>query len=248
MTRTARTLATALVAVGVGLLIACSSPEKELQQAKAAGTTAALDAFLARHPQGPLADEARTAKEKIELDAAKAVGTEAAFEDFLKRHPQGPQADAARDAIEGIHFTVAQGLGTFEGYERFLARHPQGKKVAAARQAMDALLPEFPVVSNVDVVSTEAARCTVHSRVTILHRAGGFGSEPPPLVAGTMNCGGMIGASSIELEQMIQDDPNRTTVLVKSASAAGWGECGSGTCSVRFTVLGQDRVVTARYQ
>jgi hypothetical protein len=247
MRRTSQTFATVLVTIAIAALCACSSPEKELKEAKAAGTIAALDAFLAKHPQGPLADEAKLEKEKLELAAARTIGTVDAYQDFLKKHPQGAQADAARLAIEELHFAAAKGEGTFEAYERFVTQHPQGKLLAAARQAMDTLLPEAPLVSTVDVASTEPTLCTVHSRVMILHRGTGLGSEPPALAPGSMSCGNMLGKSTIELEQLTPQDPNHTVVLVKSASASGWSEC-RGTCTVRFTVLGQDRVVTATYR
>ena len=61
MTRLSRRITLGVATLAAGILLCCSSPEKELRKAREAGTTEALDAFLAKHPDGPLAEQARDA-------------------------------------------------------------------------------------------------------------------------------------------------------------------------------------------
>jgi hypothetical protein len=241
------TLVVALLAAGA--FFACSSPERELRKAKAAGTVEALDAFLAKHPDGPLAEQAKDAKEQLVFGAAKTANTIAAYEDFLKRYPSGKLAGNARAAIEELHFKVAQTGGTIEAYETFLRQHPQGDLAKKAGQALDGLLPGNGIFASAEVLSTEPDRCTVRSAVRILHRSGTLNADTPPTVApGVMNCAGMVGTSGVEIEKTELVDPNHTVVHLKSFSTAGWGTCGGGTCTVRFSVMGQEHVVSATYK
>jgi len=83
--------------------------EKKLMQkvfgrAKAAGTIPAWDGFLQQFPSGPLADEARRERQKLDFarrekeafDLAKAADTIPAWNEFLRQFPSGPLADEAR--------------------------------------------------------------------------------------------------------------------------------------------------------
>jgi hypothetical protein len=229
-----------LIAVLVAsAMLACSSPEKELRQAKEAGTLQALDAFLAKHPEGPLAEQARDAKEELIFKGVKAVNTVAGYEDFLKRYPNGKLVNAARGAIEELHFKEAETLGTIEAYDRFLNQHPKGALAAKASQVLERLLPGG-VYATIEVASTEPERCTIHTVVTILHKAGAVSVDPPPSVEpSTMVCGPEVGKSAVAIEKIERRDPNHTLVNVKVASGSGWSEC-RGTCTARFIVLGQE--------
>jgi hypothetical protein len=237
-----------LVAALTSALLACSSPEKELRKAQAAGTVEALDSFLARHPSGPLADQARGSKETLLFERAKAAHTVAAYEEFLRAYPQGAHAGAASAGIEELHFAEAQAGGTIEAYEGFLRQHPQGALREKVREALDRLLPAAALVLSSEVVSTDPFRCAVRSKVVILHRSGVTGPDAPPSVEpGMMNCMGTIGKSGIEVEQVAAQDANHTVVNVRSWSESGWAEC-RGTCTLRFSVMGQERVVSATYK
>ena len=83
--------------------------EKKLMQkvfgrAKAAGTIPAWDGFLQQFPSGPLADEARRERQKLDFarrekeafDLAKAADTIPAWNEFLRQFPSRPLADEAR--------------------------------------------------------------------------------------------------------------------------------------------------------
>jgi hypothetical protein len=248
MARPSTRMSLLAVVVFTGALLACSSPERELRKAQAAGTVEALDGFLARHPSGPLADQAKGLKEQLLFDRAKAARSVAAYEEFLKAYPAGALATAARVGIEELHYGEAQAVGTIEAYEDFLRQHPQGTLREQVRQALDRLLPEAALILSAEVASTDPIRCAVHSKVVILHKSGVMSPEtPPPVEAGMMNCMGTIGKSGIEVEQVVAQDANHTVLNVRSWSESGWAEC-RGTCTVRFSVMGQERVVSATYK
>lgn len=230
-----------------GAMLACSSPEKQLRKAKDAGTVEALDAFLAKHPEGPLADQAKDAKEELIFKGVKNGNTVAGYEDFLKRYPNGKLAGMALAAIEELHFRDAEVSGTIEAYDRFLNQHPKGAFAAKASQALERLLPGG-VYATVEVNSTEPERCTIHTTVTILHKTGAVTLDPPPSVEpDTMVCGPEVGKTAVAIEKIERRDPNHTLVGVKVSSASGWSEC-RGTCTARFLILGQEQVVTGVYK
>jgi hypothetical protein len=241
MKRVSARLSLVVAVLAAGVLLSCSSPEKELSKAKAAGTLAALDEFLAKHPDGPLAEQAKDAKEQLVFSGVKAANTIAGYEDFLKRNPNGKLVGAARAAIEELHFREAETTGTIEAYDRFVNMHPKGAFATKAGQALDRLLPG-------GVYATEPDRCTAHTTVTVLHKVGALPLDPPPSVEpGTMVCGPEVGKSGVEVEKVESRDPNHTLVRVKVFSASGWGGC-RGICTARFSIQGQEQVITAVYQ
>jgi hypothetical protein len=248
MKRRSTRIALGLAVLAAGIMLSCSSPEKELRKAKEAGTIAALDAFLAKYPEGPLAEQARDAKEQIVFDAAKAKNTKAAYDEFLKTYPSGKLAQAARTAIEELQFAVVEKTGTIEAYEEFMRSHPQSPLAKKASQALDGLLPAEPVLRTIDVASLDSSLCAAVSAVTYIHRSGTFPVEPPPEVTpGTMSCSSLTGATSAMLERTLQLDPNHTVLQVRSASTAGWGGCRS-QCTIRFAVLGREIASNVTYQ
>jgi outer membrane murein-binding lipoprotein Lpp len=237
-----------IVILATGVLSGCSSPEKELRKAKAAGTVEALDAFIARHPEGALAEEAKDAKERIFFDAAKRANTLEAYDDFMKRYPQGKLRGAAQAAIEEFHFEVANRAGTIEAYEEFLHRFPKSAMVKKASLALDGLLPSGTLLASVKFTSADSESCTIFATVTILHRSDASNVDVPTASPpGTMNCSGTIGPARIEVDSVVRRDPNHTLMQLKSVSTAGWGGC-RGMCTVRFDLIGQEQVVTAMFQ
>jgi len=239
-----------IAALAVGLAVACSSPERQLRKAKEAGTIEALDAFLAEHPEGPLAQEAKDAKEQIVFNGIKTTNTVAAYEDFLKRYPNGKLGGAALAGIEELHFKDAAALGTIEAYENFLRQHPQGANAPKAGQALDNLLPAAPWVASVTATSTEPALCTVFTTVMLVQKSTSPKLDSAPAVTpGAMNCAGTIGSSGVEVVKFTAVDSRHTALQLKSFSTAGWSECrGGASCTVRFALMGQEQVVTAAFR
>ncbi|MBN2369507.1 MAG: hypothetical protein JXO72_03390 [Vicinamibacteria bacterium] len=237
-----------IAVLAAGVLGGCSSPERELRKAKAAGTIEALDAFLARHPEGPLSEQAKDAKEQIVFDGAKAIDTVAAYQDFLKRYPSGKLTGAAQSAIEELHFKDAQTADTVQAYESFMSMHPQSSRAKLVNQALDRLLPIGTVMARAAVTNTDSASCTIFSTVTILHRSDALNVESLSTVApGMMNCSGTTWPAGVEVEKVEQRDPNHLVLHLKFYSAPEYTGC-RGTCMVRFSAMGQEHMVTALYR
>jgi len=140
----------ALVVAGLlAGLAACSSPEDEYRKAEQQDTTAAYTEFLARHPQGPLAEQAQSRLESLaEQQAwttAEAAGTSAAYRGYLEQHPMGPNADAALERLLDLErrslWVAAEQAGTREALENYLLLYPDSAEAAAARQRLAALAP-----------------------------------------------------------------------------------------------------------
>ncbi|GJD58187.1 caspase family protein [Methylobacterium dankookense] len=89
--------------------------ERAFESARAQGTKAAYQDFLAAYPASPLAERARAEVARIEgedrqatadYERAEAAGTQAAYQDFLDKHPSGTQAERARNELDRIARTA----------------------------------------------------------------------------------------------------------------------------------------------
>ena len=245
--RSTRMFLVIAIVVAAGM-IACSSPARELEQAKAAGTIQALDAFLAKHPEGPLAQQAKDAKEQLALDDAKEQGSIAAYQAFLKAYPQGKLASTAQEAIEALQFEDARQVGTIASYEEFLKEHPKGRMAQKANDALERLLPNDPLTGGIQVVSTDPAACSITATVAILHKAGALPVEPPPsVVPGQVDCQGTRGKTTVEITNVEQVDVHHTNLHLKVESAEGWGGC-TGQCILWLNILGRDQATTITFR
>lgn len=91
-------------------LVACSSPpngnrdlgsrydadKTALEAATREGTSAALDRFIATHPDSDWMKVAIYRRDEAAFQEAKALGTKEAFAEFLRRYPQSDWAEQAR--------------------------------------------------------------------------------------------------------------------------------------------------------
>lgn len=85
------------------VFFSCSPEKKDWKKAESENTIEAWEAFLERHPEGTLADEAKLRKEKISLEIAQSINTIPAYKEFLEKYPQGPMADKAQLKIEKLY-------------------------------------------------------------------------------------------------------------------------------------------------
>jgi hypothetical protein len=76
------------------LLSGCNRTESDWKKAKDSNTAQAYTAFLARHPSGAHADEAKTAVDDLDWAAAKAAETIEACDEYLNAHPNGKHIPA----------------------------------------------------------------------------------------------------------------------------------------------------------
>jgi hypothetical protein len=95
----------AVLALGI-LVVACNSVDADWSQAETTHSIAGYESFLARHPNGPHAEVARTALTAL-LDsqawaAAQATNTPAGYQQYLAAHPDGINAAAARERLAAL--------------------------------------------------------------------------------------------------------------------------------------------------
>jgi hypothetical protein len=104
----------AIAVVWIALILGCSSERRDWRSAQAADTIESYGRFLASHPEGELAADARLRIAQLaeERDWKRAVETDTArgYERFLAQHPDGKWAQEAR--IRAESFLLAESLPT----------------------------------------------------------------------------------------------------------------------------------------
>jgi len=98
-----------LAACACAILIACSREQQDWKATQAADTVEAYGEFLAKHPQGELATQARARSEQLveERDWQRVSTADAleGYQQFVAQHPNGKWTPEARIRIE--NFTLA---------------------------------------------------------------------------------------------------------------------------------------------
>jgi cell division septation protein DedD len=98
--------AMAMSLVTVFLMAGCSRERQDWRSAEAADTSESYDHFIARHPDGPLAAQARARLAQLAEDhdwqRATTVDTAAAYRQFLAQHASGKFSEEARIRIENF--------------------------------------------------------------------------------------------------------------------------------------------------
>jgi hypothetical protein len=243
-----------LAALSVLLLVGCASPAREWQEAQAKRTVEACDSFLARHPTGPLAKQAKLLKAELYFDRARGQATVAADEDFLRRYPSGALSDRARAGIEEVRFQKAAAGASVEAYEQFLQLHPNGAHAEEARKALDGMLPSAPTITAVEVVGMEASRCRVDVSVAVRHQAGKVTAAEPPAIEGDIiECGGMYFSGDAEVKSVTERDANHSIVSVQLFSwkpdfGGSYISGCSGDCELGFALLDQKQRVKVTFK
>lgn len=104
------------------------------EQAKRAGTSAGVEAFMRDFPRGHYYSEAAQLDVELSYREASSQNSLDAYEQFLARFPTSPRAkdaqkalDDLRIAIEESKYNAATTADTPEAYEQFLKEYPQGK-------------------------------------------------------------------------------------------------------------------------
>jgi hypothetical protein len=102
----------AIAVVWIALALGCSSERRDWRSAQAADTIESYGRFLASHPEGELAADARLRIAQLaeERDWKRAVeaDTAHAYERFLAQHPNGKWAQEAR--IRSESFLLAESV------------------------------------------------------------------------------------------------------------------------------------------
>lgn len=128
------------VLVTVVLVTGCDRSESEWKAAQQANTADAYSGFLAKHPQGARADEAKRAIDDLAWSVAKAKNTADAYDTYMTQYALGRHLAEAKAAIEDVAWLQAKMQNTVEAYKAYLDRYPQGRYPADAAAAIEGLL------------------------------------------------------------------------------------------------------------
>jgi len=158
---------TALFIVGL-LLIAlagCDRTESHWRDARRIGTVAAYEQFLAQHPAGARADEARRKLEDLRWEQAEQRSTIAGYQKFLQDHPQSRRAEEAKGRVEAMAsdakpFWEAVDECTEAALKRFLRNYPGHTLEREAQRILDELAQTPEIAGNlVELVNRGKMEC-----------------------------------------------------------------------------------------
>jgi hypothetical protein len=86
--------------LGTCMLAGCEATENDWKGARDANTVAVYSHFLAKHPNGAHAGEARAAIDDLDWSSAKSHNGTADYDGYLMKYPSGRHAGDARSAID----------------------------------------------------------------------------------------------------------------------------------------------------
>ncbi len=95
------------------------------------------EAFLQRHPTGPLADTARTQLEQMDWSAATGSNDRSKLQEYLSQHNGGRHAPQAREQIEQIDWNSASGSHDRARIQGYLDQYRDGRFNQQAREALE---------------------------------------------------------------------------------------------------------------
>ncbi len=130
------------------LVVGCSSTWLNWQEAKFSNTVDAYTDYLAKHPQGPHADDARAAIDDLEWDSAKNYASLSyplpldkesieAFNGYILKFPQGRHVVEAKEGIEQLDWKAADSSGKITDYMGYLSKYPRGKYADRAKEEIN---------------------------------------------------------------------------------------------------------------
>lgn len=109
----------------------------EFQQAKTVGDKASLVGFLAKHPNGAHASDA---KHLIAYKDAVAANTEPAYVKFLSAYPKSEFGDDVGSRLRKVRYNDALTENSIPAYEKFLVAYKQGADVDEVTKLLDPLM------------------------------------------------------------------------------------------------------------
>lgn len=123
------------------IMLGCSSAKEDWNKATAAGTVAAYQDYLNKHPAGEHSSDALNRIHSLQDDAAWAqarqTNTVAAYQDYLEKQPAGSHTKDAQDAVtaqqRSADWQTAQTTGTVAALQDFLKKYPDGSEADQAR-------------------------------------------------------------------------------------------------------------------
>lgn len=136
----------------VALIGGCADPEKAWELAEREDTNQGYLEFLAKFPDGELADRARTRMQELKeiraWERAQFRDRQANYSRFLDEYPDSEFAPAARQRIAELErdqeWRGVRASDSIPVLESFLERYPDAPQAEEARQLIAALTPPEP--------------------------------------------------------------------------------------------------------
>jgi hypothetical protein len=113
--------------------------KQALDNAKSAGTVAAVDNFIQQHPNSAWLDNATYYRDKQALDDAKSKGTVDAIDDFIQQYPTSVWLNNAIHTRDKKVYNHAKKAGTRAEFEDFLRKYPDSKWKQKVEKKLTAL-------------------------------------------------------------------------------------------------------------
>lgn len=129
-------------------LVACSSSEADWNQANTAGTVAAYQQFLSKHPNDQHDAAAQQRIQMLQDDeawkSAQTANTVDSYQQYLSAQASGAHVQDAHDRITGFErasaWQTAKSDGTEAALNDFLQKYPQGPEADQARAQLQQLM------------------------------------------------------------------------------------------------------------
>ena len=108
------------------LSFSCSAERGDWKKAESQHSIEAYKEYLAKHPGGKHAVEAKQKITELYYERAASAHTIEAYQDFLANYPVGLYAGRAKAKISELYYEQAESMNTIEAYQQFLAKDPEG--------------------------------------------------------------------------------------------------------------------------
>ena len=131
-----------LLLVGA-MLAGCATEYQAFEEAKAANTAEAYEAFLLEYPDGVNKAAAVERLDNLDWEAAEAENTAASYEAYLAKHPEGrhvTDADLAAPKLAWQDADFSEDIATIKG---FLEKYSNSAYASKAQQRLE-LLERMP--------------------------------------------------------------------------------------------------------
>lgn len=116
-----------VIVLALWLLGACSTDEKNWQNAKLLMTTQAFEEFIANHPESEYLDSAKFYMEQIAFEASLSENTESAYMHFMDQFPNSVYCDSVHVLLEQLDFGETLETNTIAAYIAFIKQYPDSR-------------------------------------------------------------------------------------------------------------------------
>ncbi len=155
-----------LLLVGA-LLAGCATEYQAFDEAKAANTVEAYEAFLAEYPDGVNKAAAVERLDDLDWAATEAENTAAAYEAYLAKYPEGRHVTDAQLAAPKLAWQDADFSGDIATIKAFLEKYSSGAYASNAQKRLELLerMPKHLEVGPTTLTQGEKKKWTVAADV-----------------------------------------------------------------------------------